>query len=396
MNLIQRFQRSTSSASFVPEIDGLRFFCIFLVMIFHLNTAMHKNVDAYHAYWQNQLLIKTMGDLSWWVARLDLGVKVFFAISGYILGMPFLKYYLYGGKKIDIKQYLVRRLTRLEPPFIISLLGMMLIQIVLFHKNAIEWVKHFVAGIFYAHYPIYGSSSPINPVTWSLETEAQFYISLPILLALVFLFKKRLQQIGAFVVLLLVFLWFKHQIYVYHVTQLLNSIFYYFTFFAVGTIYAAAHLARPTIFFNGNKKIMFDALGIASILCLFYFYKPQQYLLNTLFFNVGVFGLFLSAFRGKLFNWFFTRPIIYLIGGMCYSIYLLHYALFSMLMPLTIKLSIHHGYWADLLVQACIVFPIALIICGIFYLLIEKPCMNKDWPSQLMHYLGLRRNKMSH
>jgi peptidoglycan/LPS O-acetylase OafA/YrhL len=396
MNLIQRFQRSTSSASFVPEIDGLRFFCIFLVMIFHLNTAMHKNVDAYHAYWQNQLLIKTMGDLSWWVARLDLGVKVFFAISGYILGMPFLKYYLYGGKKIDIKQYLVRRLTRLEPPFIISLLGMMLIQIVLFHKNAIEWVKHFVAGIFYAHYPIYGSSSPINPVTWSLETEAQFYISLPILLALVFLFKKRLQQIGAFVVLLLVFLWFKHQIYVYHVTQLLNSIFYYFTFFAVGTIYAAAHLARPTIFFNGNKKIMFDALGIASILCLFYFYKPQQYLLNTLFFNVGVFGLFLSAFRGKLFNWFFTRPIIYLIGGMCYSIYLLHYALFSMLMPFTIKLSIHHGYWADLLVQACIVFPIALIICGIFYLLIEKPCMNKDWPSQLMHYLGLRRNKMSH
>lgn len=396
MNLIQRFQRSTSSASFVPEIDGLRFFCIFLVMIFHLNTAMHKNVDAYHAYWQNQLLIKTMGDLSWWVARLDLGVKVFFAISGYILGMPFLKYYLYGGKKIDIKQYLVRRLTRLEPPFIISLLGMMLIQIVLFHKNAIEWVKHFVAGIFYAHYPIYGSSSPINPVTWSLETEAQFYISLPLLLALVFLFKKPLQQIGAFVVLLLVFLWFKQQIYVYHVTQLLNSIFYYFTFFAVGTIYAAAHLARPTIFFNGNKKIMFDALGIASILCLFYFYKPQQYLLNTLFFNVGVFGLFLSAFRGKLFNWFFTRPIIYLIGGMCYSIYLLHYALFSMLMPFTIKLSIHHGYWADLLVQACIVFPIALIICGIFYLLIEKPCMNKDWPSQLMHYLGLRRNKMSH
>jgi peptidoglycan/LPS O-acetylase OafA/YrhL len=396
MNLIQRFQRSTSSASFVPEIDGLRFFCIFLVMIFHLNTAMHKNVDEYHTYWENQLAIKTIGNLTWWVVRLDLGVKVFFAISGYILGMPFLKYYLHGGKKIDIKQYLVRRLTRLEPPFIISLLGMMLMQIVIFHQNAFEWVKHFAAGIFYAHYPIYGSSSPINPVTWSLETEAQFYISLPILLALIFLFKKHIHQILAFVVLLIVFLWFKQQIYVHHITPLLNSIFYYFTFFAVGIIYAAAHLARPAIFFNGNKKSIFDGLGIVSIFFLFYFYKPQQYLINTLLFNVGVFGLFLSAFRGKIFNWFFTRPIIYLIGGMCYSIYLLHYALFLILTPITTKLSIHCGYWADLLVQICIVFPIALFICGIFYLLIEKPCMNKDWPSQLMQYLGLRKNKMLH
>lgn len=396
MNLIQLFRRSTNSASFVPEIDGLRFFCIFLVMLFHLNTAMQKNVAEYHQYWEAQYALKNISNLAWWIGRLDLGVKVFFAISGYILGMPFLKYYLYQGKKIDIKQYFIRRLTRLEPPFIINLLAMMAAQIILQHSNFVDTLKHFFVGIFYAHYPVYGKANPINPVTWSLETEAQFYIALPLLLAGIFLFKKRIHQLIAFFILLAAFLWFKHLIYIHHISYIANSIFYYFTFFAIGTIYAAAHLARPDIFFNGAKKVSFDILGLISIFCLFYFYKPQQLLSNTLLFNVAVFGLFLSAFRGKLFNWFFTRPIIYLIGGMCYSIYLIHYALFTFIMPHSVHWSLHMGYWPDLLLQIIIVFPITLLVCGLFFLWIEKPCMNKDWPQQLMSKLGLRKEIKSH
>lgn len=391
MNLIQLFRRSTSNASFVPEIDGLRFFCIFLVMVFHLNTAMHKNIPAYHTYWESQMVIKTMGDLSWWVARLDLGVKVFFAISGYILGMPFIKYYWFGGKAIDIKQYFIRRLTRLEPPFVISLFVLMLMQIVLMHKEMLSSLQHFLAGIVYAHVPIYGASNPINPVTWSLETEAQFYITLPLLLALVFKFKTKWQQGLAFLVLLSGMLWFKHQIYIHQWHAVLNSIFYYFTFFAVGTLYAAAHLSNPEFYFNGKKTSLFDLIGLLSIFFLFYFYKPQQHLSNTLLFNVGVFGLFLSVFRGKLFNWFFTRPLIYLIGGMCYTIYLWHYALFSFIVKYTSMWSLHKGYWMDLLFQGIIVFPIVLGISGALFLLIEKPCMNKDWPKQLMNKLGIRK-----
>lgn len=396
MNLIQLFRRSTSNASFVPEIDGLRFFCIFLVMVFHLNTAMNKSVPEYREYWETQMVIKTMGDLSWWVARFDLGVKVFFAISGYILGMPFIRYYWFGGKPIDLKQYFVRRLTRLEPPFVISLFVLMLMQVVLMHKEILNSLQHFLAGIVYAHYPIYGQSSPINPVTWSLETEAQFYITLPILLALIFKFKHKIQQGIAFVVLLVGMLWAKDLIYENQWHSVLNSIFYYFTFFAIGTVYAAAHLSNPTFFSSGKKSIGFDVIGILSIFMLFFFYKPQHLLSNTILFNVGVFGLFLSVFRGKAFNWFFTRPLVYLIGGMCYTIYLWHYALFTFIVRYTSQWSLHQGYWMDLLVQGIIVFPIVLGICGALYLLIEKPCMNKDWPQQLMVFLGLRRKTTSH
>ncbi len=60
--------------------------------------------------------------MAWCWVRLDLGVKVFFAISGFVLALPFLKYYLgISDKKVQLKSYFIRRLTRLEPPFIITL-----------------------------------------------------------------------------------------------------------------------------------------------------------------------------------------------------------------------------------------------------------------------------------
>jgi peptidoglycan/LPS O-acetylase OafA/YrhL len=58
---------------------------------------------------------KTYFSTAWWWVRLDLGVKVFFAISGFILALPFLKYYFgLSDKKVQLKSYFIRRLTRLE------------------------------------------------------------------------------------------------------------------------------------------------------------------------------------------------------------------------------------------------------------------------------------------
>ena len=44
MKLSSLLSRKTSSNSFIPEIDGLRFFAIITVVLFHLNTALSKEV----------------------------------------------------------------------------------------------------------------------------------------------------------------------------------------------------------------------------------------------------------------------------------------------------------------------------------------------------------------
>ena len=54
-----------------------------------------------------------------------------------------------------------------------------------------ELFKSFGFGLLYLHTLVLGSPNPINPVTWSLETESQFYILIPILLMGLFYFGKK-------------------------------------------------------------------------------------------------------------------------------------------------------------------------------------------------------------
>ena len=121
--MLNNFQRKTVSNNFIPEIDGLRFLAIITVVLYHLNTVFSREMGL----GLSKALLelggpKTNFSLAWWWVRLDLGVKVFFAISGFVLALPFLKYYLgLTDKKVQLKSYFIRRLTRLEPPFIITL-----------------------------------------------------------------------------------------------------------------------------------------------------------------------------------------------------------------------------------------------------------------------------------
>ena len=57
------------------------------------------------------------------------GVELFFVISGFVLAAPFAKSAIGGGKQVSVKKYFVRRLTRLEIPYLLSLLILFLIKI---------------------------------------------------------------------------------------------------------------------------------------------------------------------------------------------------------------------------------------------------------------------------
>jgi len=49
------------------------------------------------------------------------GVPLFFAISGFILSLPFARQGLGGGSPVSLRQYYIRRVTRIEPPYVIQL-----------------------------------------------------------------------------------------------------------------------------------------------------------------------------------------------------------------------------------------------------------------------------------
>jgi peptidoglycan/LPS O-acetylase OafA/YrhL len=246
-----------------------------------------------------------------------------------------------------------------------------------------EMLPHLGAGLLYSHVLIYGVPNPINPVTWSLETEAQFYTIVPLLFTLLFLKQSKIWSYGVISLLFAISMCLKSYFVEYGITQLGSSVISYLSNFLTGVIFAWLFLSRN--FFFIKRNYCWDLLGLIAIFIQFYFYKPQHHFNNIILFNGGIFIMMIAAFKGKIFNRFFTLPAVYVTGGMCYSIYLLHYAFFHLLVKYSVHFQTGLGYLYDLILQLIICLPIVWIISAIFFLVIEKPCMNKHWPDRLIH-----------
>lgn len=77
-------------------------------------------------------------------------------------------------------------MTRLEPPYFISLFVCAAAQYVTAHRGFRDMWPHLLASFFYLHNLIFGAfAGAVNGVAWSLEVEIQSYFLVP-LLALVF------------------------------------------------------------------------------------------------------------------------------------------------------------------------------------------------------------------
>src|SRR5438270_8947414 len=108
--LLARLSRETSSGRFIPEMDGLRFVAISMVVLFHLNGYL----TAKTAFYEHGPMAQRD-----WLCRAALvgshGVELFFLISGFILALPFAAHHLAGAPAVNLQKYYLRRLTRLQP-----------------------------------------------------------------------------------------------------------------------------------------------------------------------------------------------------------------------------------------------------------------------------------------
>ena len=117
VNILEKLTRATNSKKFIPEIDGFRFLAIVPVVLMHFNTYFSKSIGRDFRLMSNQ-----MNTWDWFFTKGEIGVDLFFAISGFILGLPFIKAYVQKTTSPKLSNYYYRRLTRLEPPFIITLI----------------------------------------------------------------------------------------------------------------------------------------------------------------------------------------------------------------------------------------------------------------------------------
>jgi len=104
------------------------------------------------------------------------------------------------------------------------------------------------------------------------------------------------------------------------------------------------------------------------------------------FIAIPIFIAYVAAFKGVLSNRFFCQPIIYIIGGMCYTLFLYHYSVISAFGRLLVRCELLNQLpvWLEIIVASIVIVPAVLLTGAIMFILVEKPCMKKDWHIRLM------------
>jgi peptidoglycan/LPS O-acetylase OafA/YrhL len=363
------WRRITTSGSYIPEVDGLRFVAILAVVLFHVPVQIalrSPEAAASNPFWH-------------FISHGSRGVQLFFLISGFILGMPFAAHLLGDRTPVQLSQYFLRRVTRLEPPYIVAILIRLPLLVLLMHKPLRFVLAHGLASLLYVHSLVYGYMSTINPPGWSLEVEIQFYCMAP-LFALVY-FRLRpawLRRCLGLLFLLLAGVVQTHFFPEAETTRFTLSIVNYVQYFFGGFLLCDLYLT------DWDKIPTHWLWDVSSIVLWAWIFLADGRIVHVVL-PVAALAAYVGAFKGLILPRFFRTVLVSAIGGMCYSIYLTHnlaitavaYALHRPLASTHLSMTTKAGLAYAATIPTVFAFGLAL------YLLVERPCMDKNWPAKL-------------
>jgi peptidoglycan/LPS O-acetylase OafA/YrhL len=343
----------TNFKGHIPSLDGFRAISILLVVFAHL-----LKVQSLPQPLVSILKIFAFGDL---------GVRVFFVISGFLI-----TYLLIREKErnhtVNVKAFYLRRVFRIFPVFYFYLIVVFIYNKV-FNLN-IDYALFFSAGLYIQNFSPWGFNWLIAH-TWSLAVEEQFYLIWP------FLFKK-LKTFKLWIVWIAVLglgaamraLSYKYpSVSVYFLAPFLKHADFLFSgCFLAFLLYYKSELLNKWIF-NASKIIVYLAILAVWAFSKFefhpeldkFFIPVSGTIINAcVCFLLIYFILKKESFGYKLLN----NSIIAFVGKLSYSLYLWQ-QLF--LVPGHHKTS--SFWWTQFPVNLIFVFATAYFS----YLFIEKP-----------------------
>ncbi len=371
-------RRITTSGNYIPEVDGLRFAAILAVVLFHvpIQIALRSaEQSTQNPFWHL-------------VSNGHRGVELFFLISGFILGMPFASHLLCARKPVRLRDYFMRRVTRLEPPYILSILARLPFLVLYMHRPLRSVLIHGLASLLYLHNLIFGVGSSVSPPAWSLEIEIQFYCLAP-LFALAY-FKIRPAWLRRLLGLTFLIAAGIIQLSIQHggdetrfTISILNYVQYFFAGFLLVDLYLTDWDRIPVSW-------LWDIASLGAWCWIFEAEGPAVHILLPVIALIAYIG----AFKGRIFPSFFRLRWVSLIGGMCYSIYLTHGLANSAsgILCRYFSSALQLSPFAEALTAYTIALPMTLLLGLLLYIAVERPCMDKNWPHKLAEQFRTGRN----
>jgi peptidoglycan/LPS O-acetylase OafA/YrhL len=389
VTLLSRLRRSTSRSEFIPVIDGLRFLAILPVVFQHLcERAIRVAEDTHLTTAADYALINLL-------PTGYLGVELFFVISGLIISYPFISAHFRSQRKPSVRNFYLRRVTRLEPPyFLVMIVCYSFLRITgyipeathTFSTTSINLETSLAASLVYMHGLLLGAIPMLNPPVWSLEIEIQFYILAPIVVLAVL----RLRWLAAMVLGLLMFIagsiFASHVLEIQPVSPHTIPLAKYFHLFLTGILVNL--LISGGLVPERIPQAIWDGGFVLAIVTLYMLDKHRSWMFGSIAQVPCYLVLFLASFEGTLFRRFLSLPWIFTIGGMCYTIYLIHLPILQVLTGIVMRTSGCISFVPGLIVSIIATLPILFTVSVTFFLLVEKPCMNPKWPLRFGHWIA--------
>jgi peptidoglycan/LPS O-acetylase OafA/YrhL len=344
------------NSHYLPALDGMRALSILMVLVAHLG--FDRIIPG------------------------GLGVNIFFFISGLLITNLLLVEFE-KKRKINLKNFFIRRILRLYPPLLVMILIVCLVPVL--NKNLT--VKELFAAIFYfENYFFINNFYEISNhvmqnkfrIIWSLSIEEHFYLVYPFIFALVV--KRKTALIAATSVIILIALFSRIYIaYIYGANAYSDAYTYSATLCRADSIMFGC-LSSVLIYFDPKKLyVKFASLipvFLFAFVILFHsliyrneFYRQTfRYSLQSIAIMLIIPAILYSSRYIGLNKILSSKPLVF-IGKLSYSLYLFH--------PLTyilVATYVTHKVRSPLYCVAGLAGAFTLALLS-FYL-VEKPIMS--------------------
>jgi peptidoglycan/LPS O-acetylase OafA/YrhL len=309
----------------IPILNSLRFFAAFSVCIFHFICTTNGLI-------YNKLILSLFDNGRY-------GVQMFFVISGFVIPWS-----MYNAKyKVkNIFRFLLKRLLRLEPPYIFSIIFIILVILIL-RKSLNIFDVQFTFTQILLHFgyliPFFEDYKWLNAVYWTLAIEFQFYLLISILFPL-FIHSKSIYRYFLYMLFLLL-----------SINSNFSLITHWLPIFLMGII----------LFLKMIKKI--KIIEFYSLLVLLSIWSIYFHGIACCIFSISTVLLILYFNDIEL-------KILSFLGEFSYSLYLIHNFTGAILINLLSPYAIY--LWQKILLLVFGVI-ISYVLAWMMYVIIEKP-----------------------